>query len=104
MTHPVSTNTATREPITVKDEDPTQETKGTFLTHTIEWTKQLIHYTGIVAAISAVASIVFLVQAEEPKTRKVGKYAGNCYRVAEGILIVAALALIALKIFIKLRG
>jgi hypothetical protein len=92
-----------REPIKVEDEHPPRKTKGTFITHTIEWTKQLIHYTGIVAAISAAASMIFLVQSEEPRAKKVGKYAGNCYLIAERILIVAVVALVALKIFTKWR-
>jgi hypothetical protein len=78
--------------------------KGDFATYAVEWVQSVLNMTGIIAVISAIAAMFFLVRAEEPQTKKVGDYAGNCYVIAEMGFIVALAAFIALKVFIKWRG
>lgn len=92
-----------------KDDSPEapkspENQKGELAAHAVEWLSQLMNYTGIVALITAAASVTFLVRAEDPQNKKVGEYIGNCYVVAEVVLVFTIISLVALKIFIKARG
>jgi hypothetical protein len=83
---------------------PKEGPQGKFLLHTVNWLKQAITYSGIIALITVVSSAFFLVNAEEGKTKKIGDCLGNCYVIVELLLVGSIIAFIALKIFFKLRG
>ena len=82
---------------------PKEAPQGKFLLHTVDWLKQAITYSGIIALITVVSSAFFLVNAEDGKT-KIGDCLGNCYVIVELLLVGSIIAFIALKIFFKLRG
>ena len=85
-------------------ESSSENAKGELALHTLTWLNRLMASTGIIALITAAASLIFVVNAEEAETHRMGNCVGNCYVVAEVILVVAIVAFIALKVFVKLRG
>jgi hypothetical protein len=90
--------------VLIRQENALEDTKGELTAHTLTVLSRIVTYTGIFALISAITSMIFMVKAEKPYNKKFGEYIGNCYVVAEVVLIVSITAFIALKVFAKLRG
>ncbi len=77
--------------------------RGEIAAHSVEWLGDLIQYSGIIALITATASMIFVMQSKEAENNKVGNWLGTCYIVAETTLVVAIVLVVALKVFMMLR-
>lgn len=84
--------------------DLPRKEKQEFLNQSVDKLSQAMEWMGIFAIISATFSMLFLVNAEEKQTKEVGEVFGKCYIITEIVLIVAVVAFIAIKIFMKFRS